>query len=108
PELPVAAFNPPATMQAFARLAGDTPPTREAGPLRVVYAGALGRAYDLDCVLDCARMVGSAARFLIAGDGPERERLERLAAGLDNVEFHGWLDARALARLIASGDVSIA
>ena len=47
-------------------------------------------------------------RFLIAGDGPERERLERLAAGLDNVEFLGWLDAGALARLLASGDVSIA
>ena len=105
--LPGAVFYPAADIEGFDRLAGAAA-TRESGPLRVVYAGALGRAYDLDCVLDCAREVGSAARFLIAGDGPERERLQARAAGLDNVEFLGWLDAAALARLLASGDVSIA
>ena len=111
-EVAARVFYPAADIEAFDRLAAAQAPAPEAGPLRVVYAGALGRAYDLDCVIDCARLLasddGPAACFLIAGDGPERERLERRAAGLGNVEFLGWLDAAALARLLASGDVSVA
>jgi len=107
-ELPGAVFYPAADIAAFDRLAGATASPRESGPLRVVYAGALGRAYDLDCVIDCARMVGPAARFLIAGDGPERARLQARAAGLDNVEFLGWLDAGALARLLGTSDLGLA
>jgi len=109
-ELPGSVFYPAADIVAFDLLAGAPPDRSESRPLRVVYAGALGRAYDLDCVIDCARLLQDdrAAHFLIAGDGPERERLEHRAEGLENVEFLGWLDARPLARLLASGGVSIA
>ena len=111
-DVPGRVFYPAADIEAFDRLTGAPAPAAEAGPLRVVYAGALGRAYDLDCLIDCARMLASddrhAARFLIAGDGPERERLGRRAAGLANVEFLGWLDAGALARLLVASDVSVA
>jgi alpha-1,6-mannosyltransferase len=56
------------------------------------------------------RAGGLAARLMVAGDGPLRERLERRAArdGLP-VSFAGFLPGRAeLAALLASADVAIA
>jgi glycosyltransferase involved in cell wall biosynthesis len=103
-----AVFHPAVQLGSYDPRARDP---RDGGPLRVVYAGALGRAYDLDCVLDCARLLaagGSAVEFAIAGEGPERARLERRAAGLTNVRFLGWLDAPALAALLAASDLGLA
>ena len=103
-----AVFHPAVQLGAFDPLARDP---RDGSALRVVYAGALGRAYDLDCVIDCARLLaaeGAAIEFAIAGAGPERARLERRAEGLANVRFLGWLDAPALARLLAASDLGLA
>src|SRR5207253_10449356 len=43
-EVPGRVFYPAADIEAFDRLAAAQAPAPEAGPLRVVYAGALGRA----------------------------------------------------------------
>ncbi|SHE46911.1 glycosyltransferase [Streptoalloteichus hindustanus] len=51
---------------------------------------------------------GHRARLVIAGDGPRRAALERRAAGLP-VTFLGFVgERRAVARLLASADVSLA
>jgi glycosyltransferase involved in cell wall biosynthesis len=103
-----AVFHPAVQLGSFDPRARDP---HDPGPLRVVYAGALGRAYDVDCVIDCARLLaaeGAAVEVAVAGDGPERARLERRAAGLTNVRFLGWLEAPALARLLAASDLGLA
>jgi alpha-1,6-mannosyltransferase len=54
------------------------------------------------------RANGVAARLVLAGDGPLRGRLERLAADLP-VEFTGWInDRQELATLQATADVVLA
>jgi alpha-1,6-mannosyltransferase len=51
---------------------------------------------------------GVPARLIMAGDGPLRPRLERMAAGLP-VTFTGWIhDRQEVARLLASADVVVA
>jgi glycosyltransferase involved in cell wall biosynthesis len=113
--LAAAVFHPAVDIEAFDALVASGDAGRDVAdtrPLRAVYAGALARAYDLDCAIDAARILhqdGSPAiEFLIAGDGPERGRLERRADDLPNVRFLGWLDAPALARALSSSDLGLA
>jgi glycosyltransferase involved in cell wall biosynthesis len=58
----------------------------------VVFAGNMGRAQGLESILEAAVLLerqGSAARFILVGQGVERQRLEQLAltSGLRNVIF---------------------
>jgi glycosyltransferase involved in cell wall biosynthesis len=80
--------------------------------VRFVYAGALGRAYDVGTVVIAARLLQEAgerrADFVIAGAGPALPGLVRLASGLSNVRFTGWLRREALAQVLAGSHVGIA
>ena len=84
----------------------------ESGPLRFVYAGALGTAYDVETIISAARLLEKQGvtdmEFLIAGGGPRREEFERLAAGMPQVRFLGMLDATELARTYSTSDAGIA
>jgi glycosyltransferase involved in cell wall biosynthesis len=79
-----------------------------AGRFLVTYMGTLGLAHGLETVLDAAARLGDApVRFLLIGDGAERERLEREIArrALENVRL---LDLRPRAEVpawIASSDL---
>jgi glycosyltransferase involved in cell wall biosynthesis len=63
--------------------------------------GALGRLHKnkgIDILLRAFARLGGEARLTIAGDGPERTRLEALAAALGlggRVEFVGWVSPAA-------------
>lgn len=90
-----------------------TPPVgravRSGGGVRLVYAGNLGRTYDLDTVIRALAGRGDAT-LAIAGNGEREPVLRALAArlGLDGrVAFHGYLGADALARLLAGSDVGV-
>jgi glycosyltransferase involved in cell wall biosynthesis len=80
-------------------------------PLRVLTVGRLagvkGQAVLLDALAELRRR-GVAARLVIAGEGPERARLERRAARLgvaDAVEFAGRLGHDRVAALYADADL---
>ena len=69
----------------------------------VLSVGRLDRAKRVDLLLSAAA-VEPALRVVVAGDGPDRERLEQTAArhGLNGrVEFRGRVDAAELADLYA-------
>ncbi|MDX1380639.1 MAG: glycosyltransferase family 4 protein [Xanthomonadales bacterium] len=73
----------------------------------VAYAGRLMHKKGVDVLLDAMALLARRvprARLLVAGDGPERARLERQAraAGLEtSVAFLGHLDPAALHRALA-------
>ncbi len=72
------------------------------------YALAVGRLVDykgFDIAIAAARAVG--VPLVIAGEGPDLERLRELAAGAD-VRFAGWVDAGGLAALRARAAVLLA
>ncbi|MFF7685625.1 glycosyltransferase [Streptomyces syringium] len=80
------------------------------GGVRLLYAGRLSAEKYPHLPVDTLHVLtrhGVDARLDVLGDGPERHRLERRAAGLA-VRFHGHVsDRRAVARLTARADVAL-
>ncbi len=67
----------------------------------VLSVNRLDRAKRIDLLIEAARSEPEL-RIVIAGEGPDRERLEHLAGGLNGqVEFTGRVDAETLADLYA-------
>jgi len=67
----------------------------------VLSVNRLDRAKRIDLLIEAAKAEPSL-RIVIVGDGPDRERLEQLAAGLNGqVEFAGRVDDERLADLYA-------
>jgi glycosyltransferase involved in cell wall biosynthesis len=83
---------PPARRSAAAAPSRDRP--------YVVLAGRLVREKGFDRVLPLAARL-PWLDFVVAGDGPERERLRTLAAALPNVRLLGWLDEGDLGAWLA-------
>jgi glycosyltransferase involved in cell wall biosynthesis len=65
----------------------------------VLYAGRISVEKGVRTVIEAAARL-KAVRFLIAGEGPLLDRFRSEAAGLDNVEFLGYIAGEALENLI--------
>ena len=79
------------------------PPAEDGGSLALC-AGRLNRFKGISIVIEAMRMTPTW-RLVVAGDGPDRRRLERLARrnGLDGrVTFAGWLTQERLWEQVAS------
>ncbi len=78
----------------------------------VTYAGALGKANDLETILRTAQRLREYPdiHFLIAGDGNERANLETTAHEYDlkNLTFVGALPKTDMPELLAASDVCVA
>ncbi len=81
------------------------------GEFVCAYMGTIGMAAKLEVVLEAARRLRSnpSIKFMLIGDGAERERLQReaAAAGLDNVIFTGRQDKRLMPEFLASVDACL-
>lgn len=55
-----------------------------------LYSGNIANKQGVDILVDAARILRERTDivFVICGQGPSRERLEQLAEGLDNIQFH--------------------
>ena len=77
----------------------------------VTHAGNLGLVYDLDTLLDAARLLADQPEFLflIVGDGVARPALEQRAQalGLTNVRFLPFQPLESLPWLRAASDVQV-
>ncbi len=73
------------------------------------FAGVLGYSQDLDTVIEAVRLLGGARDLVvyIVGDGVEKARLVKKAAGLDNVRFLSMLPKSAYAELLHASDVGL-
>lgn len=76
------------------------------------FLGSFGDTYDLGPVIHGARKLQARGlmkyQFVLSGDGQGRERYERLAAGLQNVVYTGWLDSDRIASMMRMAHVAIA
>ena len=75
-------------------------------PIDVIFLGRLTRLKGCDALVQGIRgasdRLGRRLTLTIAGEGPERDALERLAASLDvPATFAGWVDDRAKADLLS-------
>jgi glycosyltransferase involved in cell wall biosynthesis len=82
----------------------------EPGPV-FVYAGLFGKAQGLDQILDLARALPAdvGGRFVLVGDGPERERLEARvrAERIDRVRLLPVQPRDEVPALLANADAAI-
>ena len=81
--------------------------------LVVTFIGTFGASYNLDLVIEASRILQSEGRSIpvqvvLAGDGSDKERLQKTARGLKNVIFTGWLDRTSLEALTRLSSVGLA
>lgn len=79
--------------------------------LTVIYAGTLGEAYDLPCVIQAVELLlesDDRTRFIFAGDGPFKGDISALAeTAPDRVAFIGSVPASQLPGWYASSDIGL-
>lgn len=89
---------------------GDSPLTSTGTvPLRIVYAGNMGRSYDLVTAIEAVGELGALATLDIAGKGEQEDALKELVQrkGIKGVKFHGYLSESELGELLKRSDVGL-
>lgn len=77
-------------------------------PPRLLFVGRLHFRKGLIPVLEeFVRRPGIAAEFVIAGDGPQRAEVERLAAADARIRYTGPVDRKQLARLLLETNIFV-
>ena len=79
--------------------------SRGMNPMRIVFVGKLIRRKFADVAIEAARKSGFPFELEIVGDGPERERLERLADGDERIRFFGNVPRDEVRRRMSEADV---
>jgi glycosyltransferase involved in cell wall biosynthesis len=85
-------------------------PPSDGVKLRCFFVGGFGPAYDLDTVIDAARILERdtcGAQFILSGDGPRAAELRARAAGLSSVVFTGFISGPQIRYLLARCDVGL-
>lgn len=87
-------------------------PPRNGRPLTVLHFGRYIPLHGLETVVRAARLIeegGETCRFLMVGDGEERQKIEDLAGrlGVRSVEFRGAVPPALLAATIGEADVCL-
>jgi glycosyltransferase involved in cell wall biosynthesis len=77
---------------------------------RILFSGRLtdlkGVGHLMQAIPRAAHKLGRCLTLTIAGDGPEREKLQKLASGLDiDAEFVGWVGTRQKFDLMRQADL---
>lgn len=77
--------------------------------MRVVYAGNMGRFQDVRTIVEAARMVQDLGglHLDLYGDGTDLESLKELAAGLENLTFHGRVPREEMDSVYARSDFQL-
>lgn len=84
-------------------------PSKGTVPLRIVYAGNMGRSYDLKTAIEAVEMLGNLVTLDIAGKGDQEASLKAMVneKGIKGVKFHGYLSNQALSQLLSECDVGL-
>ena len=81
------------------------------GQIWVIYAGMLGASYDIATLISAikiASQIDGCVCLKLLGDGPDRQKLEALAAKLDApVEFVGYAPYELMAAYLCAADITV-
>lgn len=83
------------------------------GKCIICFAGSFGASYDLSTVLEAVKLLLRAGKvkeiqIVLAGGGDEDARLRKIADGIPNIIFTGWIDQTSLAALLQLSSVGLA
>lgn len=77
------------------------------GEIWLAYCGTLGASYDLKIVFDALRILNDRRiKFIIMGDGPQKEEFVRYSGGLNTV-FTGRLSYEQMCSIIKACDIAV-
>ena len=84
-----------------------SPPVHAEGrTFRLVYAGTMGKSYDLETAIDAVREMPDV-ELELAGAGPKEAALRVRAQGCARIRFHGYLGDEELRALLARADAGL-
>jgi glycosyltransferase involved in cell wall biosynthesis len=84
------------------------PGTHETRDVDVLFVGRLSREKGIGVLIEAAQRLSRETQVLIVGDGPLRERLERLAQGVQcAVTFEGWIENEMLCEYMRRAKVQV-
>jgi colanic acid biosynthesis glycosyl transferase WcaI len=75
-----------------------------------LYSGTMSNKQGLDLIVDAARALNntdSNVRFVLCGEGPHKETLQRLAEGLHNIQFLGLQAGESFSELLSAANVHL-
>lgn len=72
----------------------------------VLFAGRLAAEKNIEAVLEAARNMPET-EFIIAGDGPQKEMVEKAAGELGNIDYRGWLQRPELLKAFDDCEVKV-
>jgi colanic acid biosynthesis glycosyl transferase WcaI len=74
-----------------------------------LYSGNIANKQGIEIIIEAARLLAQRddLAFVICGEGPNRARLEALAEGLKNVQFHNLQPAARMGELLALADIHL-
>lgn len=85
--------------------------SRDHDELIVVFLGTLGRGFDFIPIIQAAKLLeqrGVPIKFIVCGTGERGTSIEKMAQGLKNVLFSGWVNATQIRALLELADIGIA
>ncbi len=95
----------------YREAAGEALPARKDGEFRLLFVGRLAPVKGLRILLEAFGKLAPALpnlRLVLVGDGPDRAKLEKLAAPFgDRVTFTGYLSQAEVARAMQSTDAFV-
>ena len=79
------------------------------GKIVALYSGNIARKQGIEVLVEAARLLQHRRdiAFVICGEGPNRAELERLAAGLENVQLHGLQPSERMGAMLTMADLHL-
>ena len=79
------------------------------GKVVALYSGNIARKQGIEILVEAARLLADRRdiAFVICGEGPNRAELERLAAGLGNVQLHDLQPAERMGAMLTMADLHL-
>jgi colanic acid biosynthesis glycosyl transferase WcaI len=79
------------------------------GKVVALYSGNIARKQGIEILVEAARQLQNRPEIavVICGEGPNRVELERLAAGLANVQLHDLQPAEAMGAMLTMADLHL-
>lgn len=77
--------------------------------LVALYSGNIARKQGIEILVEAARLLRDRPDigFVICGEGPNRAELERLAAGLENIQLHDLQPAERMGAMLTMADLHL-
>lgn len=77
----------------------------------ILFVGTFGQTYNLKPVIEAASVLASENRtdiqFVFTGDGEKKSEWIRMANGLPNIVFTGWVGKKELNNLLRQADIGL-